>query len=203
MISLLLSPTQQASLFGDAEPAFGKIAGLHYVADFIPPSEEASLVAIIDRQPWLTGLKRRVQHYGWKYDYTARRVHESMRLGTLPDWLATYCRKLHEGGYFSTLPDQVIVNEYLPGQGITPHVDCVPCFGDTIASISLGSACIMEFSKGMEKIPVWLEPRSLVILTGDARYGWKHAIPQRKTDMHSGGRHTRNRRLSLTFRTVK
>ena len=36
------------------------------------------------------------------------------------------------------------VNEYLPGQGIAQHVDCVPCFGGTVASLSLLSPCTMR-----------------------------------------------------------
>ena len=43
------------------------------------------------------------------------------------------------------LADQLIVNDYAPGQGIPAHVDA-PLFTDTIISISLGSSCVMEFS---------------------------------------------------------
>jgi alkylated DNA repair dioxygenase AlkB len=42
--------------------------------------------------------------------------------------------------------DQAIINEYQPGQGISPHVDCVPCFGPVVAAISLGSDCVMDFT---------------------------------------------------------
>ena len=143
-----------------------------------------------------------MQHYGYKYDYKARGITQDLQLEPIPDWLARYCELLATEEVFTRPPDQVIINEYLPGQGITPHIDCVPCFGDTIASLSLGSPCVMEFSKGAEKIPVLLEPRSLVVLFGDARYRWKHAIPLRKTDVMDGMKYQRERRLSLTFRTV-
>jgi alkylated DNA repair dioxygenase AlkB len=103
-----------------------------------------------------------------------------------------------------TRPDQVIINEYQPGQGITPHIDCIPCFGETIVSISLNSPCVMEFthSNANERIVKLLEPRSLIVLEGDARYKWQHAIPKRKTDNWSGQKFTRGRRISLTFRTM-
>ncbi|MEO0410804.1 MAG: alpha-ketoglutarate-dependent dioxygenase AlkB [Pseudomonadota bacterium] len=39
------------------------------------------------------------------------------------------------------------MNEYTPGQGIAPHVDCVPCFGPFAASLSLGSSCEMLFQR--------------------------------------------------------
>ena len=43
---------------------------------------------------------------------------------------------------FDYEPDQVTVNEYLPGQGIAPHVDTHSAFEDGIASLSLGSSCV-------------------------------------------------------------
>jgi len=178
--------------------------GLRYIPNFITPDEEAALLKTIDQQPWLTDLKRRVQHYGWKYDYTARRVDETMRLGRLPDWLMDYCQRLYDEEYFPKPPDQVIINEFQPGQGIAPHIDCVPCFEETIASISLGSPCVMEFthSDTGEKVNHLLEPHSLLIFSGDARYQWKHGIAARKTDKYDGQIIQRGRRISLTFRNV-
>ncbi|MAR56066.1 MAG: alpha-ketoglutarate-dependent dioxygenase AlkB [Rickettsiales bacterium] len=192
----------QQALFDGNTSQRADIAGLSYLANFITKEEEAALIRTIDAQPWLNDLKRRVQHYGWKYDYKVRGISEDLRLGELPDWLAKYARRLHIEGYFSQRPDQVIVNEYLPGQGISPHTDCLPCFGDTIASLSLGSACVMDFTQDKQKVPQSLEPRSLVILSGDARYYWKHGIAARKTDSMDGIKVSRRRRLSLTFRTI-
>jgi alkylated DNA repair dioxygenase AlkB len=100
------------------------------------------------------------------------------------------------------MPDQVIINEYLPGQGISPHTDCIPCFGKTIASLSLGSPCVMDFCKGIEKHSLMLERRSLLVLLDGARYEWQHGILARKTDKHDGQIINRTRRLSLTFRNV-
>ena len=54
--------------------------------------------------------------------------------------------RLKDAGWFERMPDQVIVNEYEPGQGIAAHVDCVPSgFSGTIASLSLLSSCTMHF----------------------------------------------------------
>jgi alkylated DNA repair dioxygenase AlkB len=181
-----------------------EIHGLCYIPNFITTAEEQALLQAIDAQPWLTDLKRRVQHYGWKYDYTARRVDETMRLGSLPDWLMVLCQKLERHGYFSKPPDQVIINEYQPGQGISPHIDCVPCFEETIASLSLGSPCVMDFihaDTGVKSLRL-LEPRSLLLFSGDARYHWKHSIAARKSDKHNGQIIPRSRRVSLTFRNV-
>lgn len=193
----------QPSLF-DASPAASPISGLSYIPDFISTEQEAQLISTIDNQPWLDDLKRRVQHYGYKYDYKARSISHALKLGDIPSWLLELSMRLHDESYFARLPDQVIVNEYQAGQGITPHIDCIPCFGEVIASLSLSSPCVMEFSRDEQhqKIPLLLEPRSLVILSGDARNLWRHAIPQRKTDKVNGQKIVRGRRLSLTFRTV-
>lgn len=180
------------------------VPDLIYVPDYIPPDEEIRLLRMIDTAPWQTDLTRRVQHYGYRYDYKARRLDETMYLGGLTGWMRNLAVRLREDGYIDTVPDQVIVNEYEAGQGIAPHVDCVPCFDDTILSISLGSPCQMIFEKLRSKIkvPVWLETGSLVVMKGESRYGWKHSIPARKSDIIDGERITRTRRISLTFRCV-
>jgi alkylated DNA repair dioxygenase AlkB len=180
-----------------------EIPGLIYRPDYITNEQEAELISIIDTQPWITDLKRRVQHYGYRYDYKARNVSQSLQLGPLPDWVSAYCQQLQSNGLFQNIPDQVIINEYQPGQGIASHIDCIPCFEDTIASLSLGSACIMDFTDSeANKVPLLLETRSLVILSGDARYHWRHSIAHRKTDSYRGSSFLRGRRLSLTFRNV-
>lgn len=183
-------------LFDIAEKPVPQISGLQYLPDFISVDEEQALIETIDRQPWLSDLKRQVQHYGYKYDYKARTVTTDSYLGPLPDWLIPTEQKL------PFKPDQAIVNEYLPGQGISAHVDCVPCFADSIASLSLGSGAVMQFVKGQEKHDLYLEPRSLITLSGPARYEWTHAIPARKSDVVDGFKIERGRRVSLTFRTM-
>ncbi|WP_421789955.1 alpha-ketoglutarate-dependent dioxygenase AlkB [Hyphobacterium sp.] len=158
----------------------------------------------IDAQPWRTDLKRRTQHYGWRYDYRARSVNAADYLGPLPDIFEPLLSLPALEAAFGRTPDQIISNEYLPGQGISAHVDCEPCFGRVIASLSLGSAAEMVFRHRVtgERRAAILEPRSLLILTGSARYDWTHEIPARKIDVIDGERIPRSRRISLTFRTV-
>jgi alkylated DNA repair dioxygenase AlkB len=180
------------------------IPGLHYLPDYIGPARERELLDVIDRQLWLTELRRRVQHYGYRYDYKGRKVTPEMYLGPLPDWAGALAEELRARGLMPRLADQLIVNEYEPGQGIAPHVDCVPCFADTIASLGLGSSCVMEFThvQTRERAGLFLPARSLVVLSGEARYDWRHAIPGRKSDPHEGRAVPRGRRVSLTFRNV-
>jgi alkylated DNA repair dioxygenase AlkB len=189
----------QTSLFPTERP---KPSGLAYLPDFIARAEEALLLRTIDAQPWLSALKRRVQHYGYTYDYSAKAITPAVYLGPLPDWLSGYAAALRRKGLFAQTPDQAIVNEYRPGQGIAPHIDRAPCFAETVASLSLGSPCVMDFAHGAtgQKTSMLLEPCSLLVLSGDARYQWTHAIAPRKTDQFDGAAIARRRRVSLTFR---
>jgi alkylated DNA repair dioxygenase AlkB len=182
-----------------------KINGLFYKSEFITISEQDELINKIDRQPWLDDLRRRVQHFGYKYDYKARRINQSMKIADFPDWMMAYARKLHEEDIFPDIPDQVIINEYLPGQGIASHIDCEPCFTETVASLSLNSHCVMNLTDKDNPDTAYdylLEPRSLIILKNEARFQWMHGIKPLKNDKYSGKVIPRKRRISLTFRKV-
>ncbi len=174
------------------------IPGLTYISNYIPIEYENELIKLIDSQNWNLDLKRRTQHYGYKYDYTARYLDSSYYLGEMPYWINELCSKLHSESVFIERPDQVIINEYLPCQGIAAHIDCVPCFTDTICSLSLASGCVMDLSNGDIKKAIYLEQRSLLIFQGDARYKWKHGIAPRKSD--NGVK--RQRRVSLSFSKI-
>jgi hypothetical protein len=111
---------------------------------------------------------------------------------------------------------QVILNRYAPGEGITPHVDLLNRFDDGILGLSLGSGCVMDFEhvddtdKDQDTDPrqwgLYLPPGSILVLTGEARYEWKHGIAKRTKDLvfddQQITRETlrRGTRMSLTFR---
>jgi len=175
-----------------------------YVRDYVDGDAALQLLATVDAAPWQSDLRRRVQHYGYRYDYTARRVTRDSYLGPLPGWLQDLADRLLAEEIFPSRPDQVIVNEYLPGQGIAPHIDCEPCFGDVVASLSLGSCCMMNFAhvRSGEKLAHYLEPAGLLVLKAESRFDWTHGIPARKSDKIGGAVAKRGRRVSLTFRTV-
>ena len=180
------------------------IKGLSYFPNFISEDIAKDLLDAIDRNTWSNELKRRVQHYGYRYDYKSRAVTAGSYLGPLPTWLDHFIAEILPSSVLPERPDQVIVNEYLPGQGISAHVDCIPCFGDTIASLSLASATTMVFTRPSgENEHLRLNPCSLLVLAADARSKWRHAIPARKSDMVDGERKPRGRRISLTFRKVR
>lgn len=181
------------------------IHGLKLYFDFITSEEEKELLINVDLNNWLTDLKRRVQHYGYKYDYKARRIDNSFFIGPIPDWMLFLSARLREKEIINFIPDQAIVNEYVEDQGISPHIDCEPCFGDTIISISLGTSCVFNFERepnSKDKIPLFLEPGTLVVMTGESRFHWYHGIQNRKSDEFNGVKYKRGRRVSITFRKV-
>lgn len=178
------------------------INGLLYIPQYISQPHHDMLVKTIDEQPWRGELARRTQHYGYIYDYRARSVDASMHLGELPSWLSRIAQHLHYDGLVSEMPDQAIINEYMPGQGIADHTDSAPSFGEVVTSLSLSASVVMELKKSDQIVPILLEPRSLFVMRGAARYEWTHGIAKRKQDNYDGQLLIRERRLSITFRKV-
>eukprot|EP00897_Mesotaenium_endlicherianum_P001874 jgi/Mesen1/1714/ME000138S00572 len=225
---------------------------------------EFKLLDAVDKgHEWHYLAKRRVQHHGYAFDYTARDVDRSRPLGGLPPFLSHVVDRIAGlpelaaddaaigggGGGSSPLPpfivDQLTVNEYRRGVGLAPHIDTHSSFEHALLSLSLAGPCVMEFrrapSKGAqspaphaaaaaaaastpeslsggggveedgeaemeeeERRAVYLPPRSLLVLSGEARYAWSHYIPHHKQDMVNGEVVQRaERRVSFTFRKVR
>jgi alkylated DNA repair dioxygenase AlkB len=201
----MLSPNEsKLDLATTHEASSIEIPGLTYVPEYITFEEQNLLIHAIDQQEWSINLKRRVQHYGYRYDYKNGTLASASYLGALPDWAGNIASRLFDDKLTEEAFDQLIVNEYQPGQGIISHVDCVPCFGNTIISLSLGGPCVMDFthSQTQKKVSLLLSPGSLVVMHKEARYLWQHGIAPRKKDNYKGTEITRTRRISMTFREV-
>jgi len=180
------------------------IEGLSVVKRFLDDRAQATLVEAIDQDVWNTTLKRRVQHFGHVYEYARRAVSSSARAEPLPSWALALLHELRSAGVTSEAFDQVIVNEYMPGQGIATHVDRADCFGPEVLSVSLLGACVMRFldSRSAETRGLLLEPGDVLVLKDSARYQWAHGIASRKHDRWNGTVIRRQRRISITYRRV-
>ncbi|GAX81427.1 hypothetical protein CEUSTIGMA_g8857.t1 [Chlamydomonas eustigma] len=88
-------------------------------------------------------------------------ANQAMRFGNLPGWAIELSDLIVKAAQeHGTLPpevlcrspvfDQIIVNRYLPGEGIKPHVDLMR-FQDGIVSVSLGGPAVMMFSPLQEE----------------------------------------------------
>lgn len=164
--------------------------GLTVISDFITPYVEKQLLDKINNKKWNTKLSRRTQHYGYEYNYKKRNTcNETTKI---PKWCHSLNNKMIKEGITETKFNQVIINEYKKGQGISKHIDA-SIFGETIVSLSLGTERDMIFTRYDETCVISLKPRTLVVLTGDARYKWKHEIARASASDVP--------RVSITFRT--
>ena len=178
------------------------LPGLTVYPGYISKSMEEKLIAEIDRQVWVVDYDRRLQYYGYRnelespYDLVPIPV-------SIPPLIYKFSERLVKEEILLSQPDQVIINEYFPGQGIRPHKDR-NYFDNQICGVNLGSGCIMRFIKvaGGETVDVEIPRRSVYVMQDEARYKWKHAIPPRKKDVVDGTVQHRERRLSITYRKV-
>jgi len=188
-----------------------QVPGLSIIQDYITPSEEDYLFKKLDKLPWVVDFSRKLQYYGYRNE--REKPYDLVPIPQqIPDCLSSIIDQVVEENLIYKRPEQVIINDYLPGQGIRPHFDRKDYFDNTIIGISLGSDCVMEFTppdtketkeNRKEKINVLLPRRSLYIIEDDARYKWQHGIAGRKNDKLGDGQIcVRKRRISITFRNV-
>ena len=204
-LNMALGQPNLHEIKGDSEQ-IPDVPGLRYFPGFLTSSQQQEAIDHIDDSSWLADLERRVQHYGWRYDYRARTVSRDMHIGPLPNWLQEMADRLFiETKLFDRIPNQVIVNEYQAGQGIAMHIDR-QCFGPAVATISLGDAWRMDLKPANDEAGnsehILLEVGSALIMTGIARSGWLHGIAKRRREREGEKWRPRQRRISLTFRTV-
>lgn len=187
--------------------------GLVLLPEFCTEAEERAVLNELDVPgAWDERLSRRVQHFGYEFDYKHRKTLEGYPLVPFPQetskLLARICDQVEQ---VSSKFNQLTVNEYFPGQGISNHIDTHSCLGDVILSVSLLSDIAIRFTPASAFAPpeskrfaVMLKRRSVLVMTGPSRFAFKHGIQARKTDLLNSGQVVRrSRRVSLTFRTIR
>lgn len=193
----------------DSKLPMDQISGLYYYPAAIPSDLANRLeVEFSDTNPHWTPItgsdhSRRVIHFGSVYDYQKQNKNELLAhpfSSNIVELLSVvYQHHPHLRGKLT----QGIANRYLPGEGITAHIDDKK-FDDFICCFSIGSDTTMEFSRPEhDPVPVRIERNSLYVMSGEARWLWKHSMAGRKTDQTDQGRIARDRRVSLTFRVLK
>ncbi|XP_075640737.1 alkylated DNA repair protein ALKBH8 homolog isoform X2 [Castanea sativa] len=166
------------------------IPGLYLVHDFVSTKEEEELLASIDERPWKSLAKRRVQHYGYEFCYETRNVNTRQHLGELPSFVSPILEKI------SLFPD--LDNAARP---------CIMEFrrytdGDWLNHNTKTQT--PENGSNFLRRAIYLPPRSMLLLSGEARYAWHHYIPHHKIDLVKDSVIRRgSRRVSFTFRKVR
>jgi len=175
--------------------------GFSLVKNYLTENEEVDLINQINNKVWIKDYQRNLQYYNYRNE-----LFEPYDLipipNKIPDFLQKLIDKMILDGVVTERPDQIIINEYKPGEGLKPHFDRKDYYQNTIVGISLESGTVIEFYKIPEKKKIYIPRRSLYILKDDARYLWKHGIPARKKDVVDNKEIPRQTRISITFRNV-
>ncbi|XP_030648390.1 alpha-ketoglutarate-dependent dioxygenase alkB homolog 4 [Chanos chanos] len=181
------------------------LPGIRIWENFVTEDEEKDLVTEMDRNMWRDSQSgRRKQDFGPKVNFKKRRV----RLGGFSG-LPAISRKLVERMKEEPLlagfqPVEQCNLDYSPerGSAIDPHLDDSWLWGEHLVTVNLLSSTVLTMSldegtgepdKEEVRVAVHLPRRCLVVLYGEARHRWKHAIHRK--DIHS-------RRVCSTFREL-
>lgn len=194
-----------------------EIPGLFFIPNaFTEEEEEYYLEQIKTSKENVCMQIHKATEFGWKFLPIVTKNKDDY-LGKFPEWLDKLWEHVVKTGGFpekigKEYPDHVLVNKYEVGDGCKKHIDDVNFWNDWVVGVSFGSGCTMEFinehisklsllSYG-ESIDIYIPPRSIYILSEDARYKWAHSIPYSKTDKFYSDVIDRKIRTSITFRTI-
>ncbi|GAQ90220.1 oxidoreductase [Klebsormidium nitens] len=128
----------------------GELPSVYYIPDFVTAEQERKLIDQIHAAPrtkWRELKGRRLQYWGGM-------VHEKgMIPEPVPKWLEGVLTGIAaKTDMFPSPLNHVLINEYLPGQGIMPHQDG-PMYYPVVAILSLGSPAVMRFTPRKSSSP--------------------------------------------------
>jgi alkylated DNA repair dioxygenase AlkB len=170
--------------------------GFRYHPDFLSTREHDELLGRLDRLPYRRDLfrgrrmRRAYAQFGHAYVTEGRRVEPAE---PFPDFLTDLVNRFLPLCPPGTPFDQCIVTRYPPDSGIDWHTDA-PCFGETIAAVSLGAPAALLFRETGTAEPcceLTVAPGSFYVMTGAARRRYQHKVAP-----------VAAARTSLTFRSV-
>ncbi|KAJ7630113.1 hypothetical protein DFH06DRAFT_706714 [Mycena polygramma] len=178
----------------------------YYLPNFLTEDEEEYLIRKIKEQPqqrWKQLANRRLQLWGG--ELTAKNILLAQDMPHCVEVYPDIIDRLKGTGIFTGSPhgkpNHIIMNEYLPGQGIMPHEDG-PAYFPVVATISLGSHCVFHYyqykqdsqvggaGRSIDPTPilsVLLEPRSVVISEHALYSSHLHAIREIQEDTITAG----------------
>ncbi len=194
----MLDASRQPDLFAER----GELpAGFRHADEFVSTADEAALLAAIERLPLANArykewtANRRVVSYGGRYDFSSNELLPEI---PIPPFL--FDLRVAAAGFAGMRAADLthaLVAEYRAATQLGWHRD-VPQF-ERVVGISLLGPARMRLrryphvaGRGNRSLAVDLAPRSIYSLTGEARWGWQHAISP-----------TPGLRYSITFRSLR
>ena len=176
----------QETLFED-DPA-AMLEGWRYEDDFLDAQEEQDLLQVVRTLPLQPmrykdyQARRRGISFGGHYDFDANRLRPSPDLP--PALRPLRARVAQRMGVAPEALVHVLVAEYQPGTPLGWHRD-VPDF-EEVAGVSLMGTGLMQFrpypperdalGRPVPHIDLVVEPRSLYVMRGPARWRWQHRV---------------------------
>lgn len=173
------------------------IDGLQYADEFIGEAEHKELVRQLQQlelspfrfHGWLGN--RKTKSFGWRYDFEDASFSPAE---PIPDWLLPLRDKA--GTLAKVEPHafvHVLLARYDAGAGIGWHRD--RDVFDQVVGVSLASPAVLRFRRrkpdGFDRAKLEVAPRSVYLLSGEARWNWEHSITPGDC-----------LRFSITFRTL-
>lgn len=146
------------------------------IPNFITEEEEMELLSHLRPTYVTTGMGRNsIRRYGSTLPYAA-----PIESSKIPEWLMPVNLKVAEEWLpFQVpgrIPDSITINEYHKNQGIDWHIDSATS-GPVITVLSLLSDAEMGLqSPDKKQSKILLPQRSLLLLTDEERWKWKHCI---------------------------
>ena len=190
----------EPDLFGEAPVA--AIEGLRYERDFLTRAEEDEFLRIVQgfqlremRYKEYTARRRGIS-FGGSYDFDNHRLRPGP---PLPEPL--HPLRARVAAWMGRAPEDfthMLLSEYRPGTPLGWHRD-VPEFED-IVGVSLRSNAVMQLrpyppasASAPASLQLLIEPRSIYMLRGEARWAWQHSIAPTEALRYSITMRTRRR----------
>ncbi|XP_071399054.1 alpha-ketoglutarate-dependent dioxygenase alkB homolog 4 [Centroberyx affinis] len=202
----LYDPVLRLAVRQDGEPASFPFPGVFLWENFISEEEEKELISKMDRDVWNQSQSgRRKQDFGPKVNFKKRKVRFggfSGLPGLSRDLVVRMQREPTLAGF---RPVEQCNLDYHPerGSAIDPHLDDSWLWGERLVTVNMLSdtTLAMSLEQGLAelglaeevRVAVRLPRRSLVVLQGEARHRWKHAIHRKDI---------RGRRVCSTYREL-
>jgi alkylated DNA repair dioxygenase AlkB len=192
--NLRMTSPYQTDLFDEPDLP----AGFRYEPDVLSAEQEQHLVRQFEQlefQPYeFRGFsaKRRIHAFGGDYSMGGQRPRDASEIPANLRALQEIAGRI--SGAPATSFEHIMVTEYASGAGIGWHRDR-PAY-EHVVGFSFLAPCVLrlrrEQGKSWERRSVVLEPRSVYLLSGEARHMWQHSIAPMET-----------LRYSVTLRTPK
>ena len=149
--------------------------------DILSIEEESELLDKLLSEHGTRSTDRTILRYG-------NSVYGHEKLDPIPEYLLKLSNKLIDKKILDSIPEDITVNTYYPGDKIIPHIDKIDA-GPVITILSLLSEAKLILTYGSKKENILLPSRSIIQLKGVYRTHWKHSIEKLK-----------QKRISIVFR---